>query len=267
MMLSESQKASFDALMQEKLLMSESKVVVITGASSGIGEATARLLAKQGNAVVLGARREGKLKKVVSEIVSDGGTAVYCVAAASKVSKQEALARKAIETYGRIDVWVNNAGLMPLSLLSEDKVEDWDRCVDVNLKGVLYGIHACLGIMRAQRSGHIVNIGSLSSHQTGLTCGVYAATKFGVRAISETLREEEAAAGSGIRVTMLAPGMIATELPQSLTTQEGRDGMQAAYDALAIPAESVAQSVAFAVNMPENTAINEIIIRPTAQRL
>ena len=177
------------------------------------------------------------------------------------------LARKAIETYGRIDVWVNNAGIMPLSLLSEDKVEDWDKCVDVNLKGVLYGIHACLGIMRAQKNGHIVNIGSLSSHQTGLTCGVYAATKFGVRAISETLREEEAAAGSGIRVTMLAPGMIATELPQSLTTQEGRDGMQAAYDALAIPAESVAQSVAFAVNMPENTAINEIIIRPTAQRL
>lgn len=247
--------------------MRTSKVVVITGASSGIGEATARLLAKQGNKVVLGARREKKLKKIVSEINADGGEAVYQLVDVTSVNEQEVLAQKAIETYGKIDVWINNAGLMPLSLMAEDKVEDWDKCVDVNLKGVFYGIHACLGIMRKQKGGHIINIGSLSSHQTGLTCGVYAATKFGVRAISESLREEEAAAGSGIRVTMLAPGMIATELPQSLTTQEGRDGMQAAYNALAIPAETVAESIAFAINMPENTGINEIIIRPTAQQL
>ena len=247
--------------------MNKSKVVVITGASSGIGEATACLLAKQGNKVVLGARREEKLKKIVSNISADGGEAVYQLVDVTNANEQEALAQKAMETYGKIDVWINNAGVMPLSLMIEDRVEDWDNCVDVNLKGVLYGIHACLGIMRKQKSGHIINIGSLSSHQTGLTCGVYAATKFGVRAISETLREEEAAAGSGIRVTMMAPGMIATELPQSLTTQEGRDGMQAAYDALAIPAESVAESIAFTINMPENTGINEIIIRPTAQQL
>lgn len=247
--------------------MSKSKVVVITGASSGIGEATARLLAKQGNQIVLGARREEKLKKIVSEIKSDGGKAIYCVTDVTKVSDQEALAQKAMETFGRIDVWINNAGLMPLSLFAEDKVDDWEKCVNVNLTGVLYGIHACLGIMHEQKSGHIINIGSLSSHQTGLTCGVYAATKFGVRAISETLREEEAAAKTGIRVTMLAPGMIATELPQSLTTQDGRDSMQAAYDTLAIPAESVAESIAFAINMPENASINEIIIRPTVQQL
>ena len=247
--------------------MNQSKVVVITGASSGIGEATARLLARQGNKIVLGARRKEKLKKIVSEIKADGGDAIYCVTDVTKVSEQEALAQSAMDAYGRIDVWINNAGLMPLSLLAEDKVDDWDKCIDVNLKGVLYGIHACLGIMRKQKSGHIINIGSLSSHQTGMTCGIYAATKFGVRAVSETLREEEAAAKTGIRVTMLAPGMIATELPQSLTTQEGRDGMQAAYDALAIPAESVAESIAFAINMPENTGINEIIIRPTAQQL
>lgn len=247
--------------------MNKSKVVVITGASSGIGEATARLLAKQGNKIVLGARREEKLKKIVSEITADGGDAIYCVTDVTKMSDQETLAQKAMDAYGRIDVWINNAGLMPLSFMAEDKVDDWDKCVDVNLKGVLYGIHACLRIMHEQKSGHIINMGSLSSHQTGLTCGVYAATKFGVKAISETLREEEAAAKTGIRVTMLAPGMIATELPQSLTTQEGRDGMQAAYDALAIPAESVAESIAFAINMPENTGINEIIIRPTAQQL
>ena len=247
--------------------MNQSKVIVITGASSGIGEATARLLAKQGNKIVLGARREEKLKRIVSEIIAAGGEAVYCLTDVAKVGDQEALARKAMDAYGRIDVWINNAGLMPLSLMAEDRVDDWDRCIDVNLKGVLYGIHACLGIMHQQKHGHVINIGSLSSHQTGMTCGIYAATKFGVRAISETLREEEAAAKSGIRVTMLAPGMIATELPQSLTTQEGRDGMQAAYNALAIPAESVVESIAFAINMPENTGINEIIIRPTAQQL
>ena len=247
--------------------MNQSKVIVITGASSGIGEATARLLASQGNKVVLGARREEKLKKIVSEILKDGNEAIYKVCDVTKIHDVEALAQIALDVYGRIDVWVNNAGLMPLSLLAEDKVNDWNRCIDVNLKGVLYGIHACLGIMRKQKNGHIVNIGSLSSHQTGLSCGIYAATKFGVRAISETLREEEAASRSGIRVTMLAPGMIATELPQSMTTQEGRDGMQAAYNALAIPAQSVAESIAFAINMPQDTGINEIIIRPTAQQL
>ena len=247
--------------------MNESKVVVITGASSGIGEATARLLAKQGNKVVLAARRENKLKQIVSEINAEGGQAIYQLVDVANIIDQESLANKVIETYGKIDVWINNAGIMPLSLLSEDKVEDWDKCIEINLKGVLYGIHACLNIMRKQKSGHIINIGSLSSHQTGLACGIYAATKFGVRAISETLREEEAFGKSGIRVTMLAPGMIATELPQSLTTKQGRDGMQKAYDELAISPKSVAESIAFAINMPEDTGINEIIIRPSVQQL
>lgn len=247
--------------------MSEFKVIVITGASSGIGEATAKLLAEQGNKIVLAARREEKLKAVVQAIREAGGEAIYQVTDVTRKEEQEALAKRAVEEYGRIDVWINNAGIMPLSTLAEDKVEDWDRCISINLNGVLYGIHACLGLMREQKSGHIINIGSLSSHQTGISCAVYAATKFGVRAISETLREEEAAAGTGVRVTMLAPGMIATELPQSLTTPEGRAGMQAAYDALAIPAKSVAESIAFTVNLPEHTSINEIIIRPTAQQM
>lgn len=247
--------------------MNESKVIVITGASSGIGEATARLLASEGNKVVLGARRKEKLEKIVSDINSNGGEAIYQIVDVTKIEEQELLAKKAIETYGKIDVWINNAGIMPLSFMSEDKVEDWDRCVDVNLKGVLYGIHACLSIMRKQKYGHIINIGSLSSHQTGLTCGIYSATKFGVRAIAETLREEEAQAKSGIRVTMISPGMVATELQQSLTTEEGRKGIQAVYDVLAIPADRVAQSILFAINMPENTEINEIIIRPTTQQL
>ncbi len=244
-----------------------SKVVVITGASSGIGEATAKVLAAQGNKVVLGARSEDKLAAIVEDIKAEGGEATYLKFDATSIADNEALAAKAIAEYGRIDVWVNNAGIMPLSNLSEDRVEDWDACIDLNLKGVLYGIHATLGIMREQKSGHIINIGSLSSHQVGMGTGIYSATKFGVRAISEALRMEEAHAHSNIRVTLLAPGMIATNLPSSMPTEEGRAGMQGFYNMMAIPADSVAQSIAFAINMPENTGINEIIIRPTAQEL
>ncbi len=247
--------------------MNISKVIVITGASSGIGEATARLLAKEGHKIVLGARTQEKLKKIVYEIKSEGGEATYHTMDVQNIKEHEELAKIAIEKYGRIDVWINNAGIMPLSFLVEDKVEDWNRCIDTNLKGVLYGIHACLKIMREQKSGHIINIGSLSSHQTGLTCAIYAATKYGVRAISETLRQEEANAKSNIRVTMLAPGMIATDLPQSLTTKEGRDNMQKIYDFLAISPESVAKSISFAINAPSDVSINEIIIRPTSQEL
>ena len=244
-----------------------SKVIVITGASSGIGEATAKLLAEQGNKLVLGARREDRLKKVVEEITAAGGEAVFEITFVSKIEDAEKLAKKALDAFGRIDVWVNNAGLMPLSNLAEDKVEDWERCINVNLMGTLYGIHAALPTMREQKSGHFVNMGSLSSHIPGAGSAIYAATKFGVRAISESLRQEEAQAQSNVRVTLIAPGMIATELPQSLTTEEGRAQMQGFYDMMAIPAKEVAESIAFAVNLPENTSINEIILRPTAQMM
>lgn len=247
--------------------MKNSKVIVITGGSSGIGAATAKLLAQQGHQIVIGATNKIKLQKVVDEVHQQGGQIIEQLCDVTKIEQVEELAKKAIETYGRIDVWINNAGIMPLSFLAEDKVEDWERCIDINLKGVLYGIHACLDIMHQQHSGQIINIGSLSSHQVGVSTAIYSATKFGVRAISEALRQEEATAKSNIRVTMLAPGMIDTNLPQSLTSEEGRKGMQEAYDALAIPASSVAESIAFAINMPENTSINEIIIRPTAQAL
>lgn len=243
------------------------KVIVITGASSGIGEATARKLAAEGNKVVLAARRKDRLEKLAEDIQSAGGEAIYEVTDVAQMEDVLKLADKAEQAYGRIDVWINNAGLMPLSELAKGKSDEWEAMIDVNLKGTLYGIHAALPVMRKQHSGQIINIGSVSSHIPTPAGGVYAATKFGVRALSESLRQEEAAAGSNIRVTLIAPGAIATELPAHVTDPEQRKAMDSFYASTAIPAESVADCIAFAVNMPEHTSINEILLRPTAQVL
>lgn len=247
--------------------MNESKVVVITGASSGIGEATARLLAKQGNKVVLGARRKENLEKIVNEIKAEGGEAIYELVDVTVMDEVLKLAKKAVSNYGRIDVWVNNAGLMPLSELSKGKVDEWEKMIDVNLKGTLYGINAALPQMHQQKSGQIINIGSISSHIPTPAGAVYAATKFGVRAISEALRMEEAMAQTNVRVTLIAPGAIDTELPNHVTDEGQKEGMKAFYGAFAIPANDVSESIAFAMTLPEKTSINEIIIRPTAQQL
>ncbi len=247
--------------------MKESKVVVITGASSGIGEATAKVLAEQGNKIVLAARREDRLQTLAKKISDAGGKAAAFVCDVSKMSEVLSLADFAVKTYGRIDVWVNNAGLMPLSELAKGKTDEWEKMIDVNLKGTLYGIHAALPVMRKQKSGQIINIGSVSSHIPTPAGGVYAATKFGVRALSESLRQEEAAAKSNIRVTLIAPGAVDTELVKHVSDQEQRAAMDDFYAATAIPAKSVADSIAFAVNIPEYTAINEILLRPTAQVL
>ena len=244
-----------------------SKVVVITGASSGIGEAAAKVLAQQGNKIVLAARREDRLQKLAREIEAAGGEAVYVPTDVSKMDEVLALAKKAVAAYGRIDVWINCAGLMPLSELVKGRTDEWEAAVDINLKGTLYGIHAALPVMRKQKSRYIINIGSVSSHIPTQAGGVYAATKFGVRALSESLRQEEAAAGSNIRVTLIAPGAVDTELPQHVSDPEQRRAMDGFYASTAIPAKSVADSIAFAVNMPEHTAINEILLRPTAQVL
>ncbi len=244
-----------------------SKVIVITGASSGIGEATAKELGKQGNKLVLAARREDRLQKLVEDIRENGGEAIYVLTDVSKMNEVENLASKAKDAYGRIDVWVNNAGLMPLSEMSKDKTDEWEAMVDINLKGTMYGIHAALPIMKAQKSGQFINIGSVSSHIPTPAGSIYAATKFGVRAMSESLRQEEAAAHSNIRVTLIAPGAIDTELPQHVSDPEQAEAMNGFYGSTAIPAKSVADSIAFAINMPEHTSINEILLRPTAQVL
>ncbi|EHJ52567.1 SDR family oxidoreductase [Streptococcus macacae] len=244
-----------------------SKVIVITGASSGIGEATAKTLAKAGNKVVLAARRQDRLEALVADIQAAGGEAIYVLADVSKLEENKKIAQAALDTYGRIDVWVNNAGLMPLSEFSKGLVEEWDRMIDVNLKGTLYGIDAALPTMRSQESGQFVNVASLSAHQAGATTGVYAATKFGVWAASESLRQEEAMAQSNVRVTVISPGAVDTELPQHASDAAVKENLAGFYAALAIPAEEVARSIQFAIDTPENTSINEIIIRPTAQTL
>lgn len=244
-----------------------SKVVVITGASSGIGEATAKLLATQGNKIVLGARREDRLADIAETIKDGGGEATYKVTDVTSLDDVEALAQAALDTYGRIDVWMNNAGLMPHSEFIKGKVDDWNRMIDVNLRGVLYGIHAALPIMRKQKSGHFINISSVAGHVVRPAAGVYAATKFGVRAISEALRQEEALAQSNVRVTVISPGAIATELVEHVTDKEQKASMDAYYDEYAVSPDRIAQAIAFAINTPEDTGMNEIIIRPAAQQL
>ncbi|AUI78097.1 SDR family oxidoreductase [Lactiplantibacillus pentosus] len=241
------------------------KVIVITGASSGIGEATAKLLASQGNQLVLGARREARLQEITQAIENAGGEATYAVTDVTDLDSVKQLAKKAVDTYGRIDVWMNNAGLMPQSVLAEGKVTDWNRMIDVNEKGVLYGINAALGIMREQQSGHFINTSSIAGHIVGPGSAVYSATKQAVLAISEGLRQEEAQAGSNIRVTVVSPGAIATELTNSITDEEVKKGTEQFYDLFAISPERVAESIAFAINAPADASINEIIIRPSKQ--
>lgn len=242
-----------------------SKVIVITGASSGIGEATARRLAADGNQVVLAARRAERLNSIVADITAEGGTAIAVPTDVTKKADVEALAAAALEKFGRIDVWVNNAGLMPNSEMALDRVDDWDRMIDVNLRGTLYGIHAVLPYMRKEGKGQIVNVASVAAHITDPGSAVYAGTKSAVQMASEILRKEEAMAKSNIRVTTISPGAIDTELPQRITVAENRESTEKFYEQTAIPADEVAKCIEFAINMDERTSINEIILRPTAQ--
>jgi len=239
------------------------KVVVITGASSGLGEATARLLASQGASVVLGARRFERIRALADELVASGGKALAVQTDVTDVEQVKWLVEAAVQAYGRIDVMINNAGLMPHSLLELGKVDDWNRTIDVNLKGVLYGIAAALPYMKAQKSGHIINVSSVAGHKVRPASAVYAATKTAVRVISEGLRQE--VKPYNIRTTIISPGAIATELPASITEPDVAKGIAAYYDQFAIPAESFARMVAFAMEQPEDVDVNEILFRPTAQ--
>ncbi|MFC4807731.1 SDR family oxidoreductase [Paenibacillus sp. GCM10023250] len=238
------------------------KVVIITGASSGIGEATAKRLAEKGAKLVLAARREDRLKALTEEIVRMGGEAAYAVADVVSAADLRKTAALAVERYGRIDVLVNNAGIMPVSRLSELRVEDWDRMIDVNVKGVLYGIAAVLPVMREQRSGHIVNLSSTSGYEVSPTSAVYSATKFAVRAITDGLRQEESAA-SGIRATLVAPGLTETELLGSLTSPEAR-AIADHIVGMGMSPERIADAVAYAIGQPNEASVSEIIVRPTA---
>ena len=239
----------------------EGKVVVITGASSGLGEATARLLAAQGAKPVLGARRLDRLRTLAAEL----GLPVDAVVQTdvTDADQVKALVDRAVALHGRIDVIVNNAGLMPHSPLERLKIADWDRMIDVNIKGVLYGIAAALPYMTAQKSGHVINVSSVAGHKVGPGGAVYAATKHAVRAISEGLRQE--VKPYNIRSTIISPGAVDTELPNSITEADVAADVRGRYENWAIPADSFARCVAFAMSQPDDVDINEILFRPTVQ--
>lgn len=241
----------------------EGKIVVITGASSGLGEATARMLSAEGAIVELGARREDRIQKLVEELTENGGKAIALTTDVTKVEQVKNLVDLAVETYGRVDVIINNAGLMPHSPLERLKTDDWDQMIDVNIKGVLYGIAAVMPYMTKQKAGQIINVSSVAGHKVNPGGAVYSATKTAVRVISEGLRQE--VKPYNIRTTVISPGAVATELPNSATEQDIAAGLKKFYDEYAIPADSFARAVVFAMSQPEEVDINEILFRPTAQ--
>jgi len=241
------------------------KVVVITGASSGLGEATARYLAERGAAVVLGARRAERLQALVDEITRAGGKASAVVTDVTDPLQVQALVDAAVDTHGRVDVILNNAGVMPHSPLERRKIDDWNRTIDINIKGVLYGIAAALPHMQRQRAGHIINVSSVAGHKVGKNNAVYAATKTAVRVITEGLRQE--VKPWNLRTTIISPGAVATELPNSVTEADVAKGIGQFYEEYAIPAESFVRAVAFTISQPDDVDINEILFRPTRQEL
>ena len=243
----------------------EDKVVVVTGASSGLGEATARLFSAQGATVVLGARRADRLQSLAKELTASGGKAIAVTTDVTRREQVKALVDAAVQTCGRIDVMLNNAGLMPQAPLERLKIDEWDRMIDVNIKGVLYGIAAALPYMKERRAGHFINVSSVAGHKVGPGFAVYAATKHAVRALSEGLRQE--VKPYNIRTTVISPGAVATELPNSVTDPDAAERIHKFYEQVAIPAESFARAVAFAVGQPEDVDINEIVFRPTRQEI
>ena len=239
------------------------KVVVITGASSGLGEATARHLVGLGAKVVLGARRLDRLQALVAELGLPNEAAVRTDV--TDPDQVKALVDGAVALHGRIDVILNNAGLMPHSPLERSRIDDWNRMIDVNLKGTLYGIAAALPHMTARKSGHIINVSSVAGHKVRPGSAVYAGTKAAVRMISEGLRQE--VKPYNLRTTIISPGAVQSELPQSVTEADVAKGIADFYEQYAIPADSFARMVAFAIGQPDEVDVSEILFRPTAQEL
>ena len=237
------------------------KVIVITGASSGLGEAAARHVADEGARLVLGARRIDRLKQLADELALGEDAAVETDV--TSFEQVQLLVQRAVDLHGRIDVLINNAGIMPHSPFDRLKVDDWSRMVDVNIKGVLHGIAAALPHMQRQKSGHFVNVSSVAGHKIRPGAGVYAATKHAVRALSEGLRQD--VKPYNIRVTVISPGAVQTELAESITEPDVAESFERYYAETAVPADSFARCVAFAIAQPEDIDINEILYRPTRQ--
>lgn len=239
------------------------KIAIVTGASSGIGEATAKMLGDRGVKLMLAARREERLKDLVSKIEQNGGTATYQTVDVTKLDRVRDLAQKTLDKYGKIDIMINNAGLMPLSMLEKLRVDEWDTTIDVNIKGVLYGIAAVLPHMQSAKSGHIINISSVAGHKVFPGGAVYCASKFAVRAISEGLRQE---IGGDIRCTIISPGAVVTELSDSIKDPDASANIGQVYQT-AIDPDAIARAIIFAIEQPAEVDINEILVRPTAQAL
>ncbi|QEL22024.1 SDR family oxidoreductase [Bosea sp. F3-2] len=235
------------------------KIVLITGASSGIGEATARALAKAGAVVVLGARRTDRLETLAAEINAASGKAIYRSVDVTSRDDVQAFADAALAAFGRIDVIINNAGIMPLSPMASLKVDEWDRMVDVNIKGVLYGIAAVLPAMNRQGSGQVINVSSIGGLAVSPAAAVYCATKYAVRAISDGLRQEN----DKIRVTCVYPGVVESELANSITDPTAAEAM-VAYRSIALKPEAIADAIMHVIGQPADIDTNEIVIRPTA---
>lgn len=237
----------------------ESKVILITGASSGIGEGAARLLAAQGHRLVIGARRTDRLVELTKSLQVTGGSVRYRALDVTSADDVAAFARFALDVFGRIDVLINNAGVMPLSPLNVLKVDEWNRMIDVNIRGVLHGIAAVLPAMEQQGQGQIINISSIGGLSVSPTAAVYCATKFAVRAISDGLRQET----DKIRVTVVCPGVVESELADSITDDTARSAMQE-FRRIAITPDAIARAIAYAVEQPADVDVSEIVVRPTA---
>lgn len=233
-----------------------SKVVLITGASSGIGEATARMLAAKGAKVVLGARRTDRLQKIVAEIRERGGIAEYRSLDVANREDVNAFVAFAVEKCGRVDVIFNNAGVMPVSPMNALKTDEWDRIIDVNIRGVLNGIAAVLPLMEAQGSGHIINTASTGAHAVGAQFGVYCASKYAVRAITEGLRQEM----DTVRVTLISPGVTESELGSDITVASTATAVKQ-LRSIALSSEAIARAVLYAISQPADVDVNEMIIR------
>jgi NADP-dependent 3-hydroxy acid dehydrogenase YdfG len=240
----------------------QGKVVVITGASSGIGEATALVLAGRGAKVVLGARGADRLQGLAARIAAAGGEAAYARTDVKRRTDLSDLVTLACERYGKLDVLVNNAGTGPISPLDDLRVEEWEEMIDINIKGVLYGIAAALPVFRKQGFGHFINTASTAGHKTVPNQAVYSGTKFAVRAISEGLRQE---AGDKLRVTIISPGFVRTDFVESVTSPELKAQLVASRDKFAMPPDAIARAIAFAIEQPADVDVNEIVVRPTAQ--
>jgi NADP-dependent 3-hydroxy acid dehydrogenase YdfG len=240
----------------------KNKVVAITGASSGIGEATALRLAERGAKVVLGARRSDRLERLATRIAAAGGEVAHACTDVRRRGDLVDLVGLACARYGKLDVLVNHAGVAPISPLDELRVEEWEEMIDVNIKGVLYGIAAALPVFRQQGFGHFINTASTAGLKTVPNQSVYSATKFAVRAVSEGLRQE---AGDKLRVTIISPGFVRTDLVETVTSPEVRAQLAASRNNFAIPPDAIARAIVFAIEQPADVDVGEIVVRPTAQ--